>query len=344
MGRNLSAAQARQQNNRTGDGRYAEGSHGEPDVDLTDSGQVESAHDRWQRRLNELADGGYTPAVATRASVPPATTVDRERWWDEHFATGEYHHDDGAHPKMPDDYTPGRTGGLAMSGHRRTHRMRYEGSGVTLRMPSASAIRRFQSEGNDTFDVPVTVETQDGRQVSGWVRMSGSDRSWDASALGFKGDDQVSVSEAVTAVMEARRPSVGLAMAGDLLARHRQRMAERGVESRPVASTWIRGLAYDDDSETMVMETDRKSYGFGVDRETYDAVATSHSPGAAFTKLVRNRGVGVEVNQCGQCSRYYSTDGHSCPREAGPRQESDPWAEQARSRVLALAGRPNRTA
>lgn len=282
--------------------------------------------------------------MATRASIPPATTRDRERWWDEHFATGEYHHDDGAYPKMPDDYTPGRTGGLAMSGHRRTHRMRYEGSGVTLRMPSASAIRRFQSEGNDTFDVPVTVETHDGRQVSGWVRMSGSGRNWEASALGFKGEDQVQVSEAVSAVMESRRPSVGLAQAGDLLARHRRRVAERGVESRPVTSTWIKGLAYNDSDETMVMETDKKSYGFGVDRDTFDAVATSHSPGAAFTQLVRNRGVGVEVNQCDTCSRYYRTTGHSCPREAGARRQTDPWAQQARARTLELAGRSDRSA
>jgi hypothetical protein len=72
---------------------------------------------------------------------------------------------------MPDDNTPSMHTGQATSGHRRTHRMNYGNKDIQLRMPSATAIRRFsQDKGNPTFDVPVSVSVKGGAPVQGWVR------------------------------------------------------------------------------------------------------------------------------------------------------------------------------
>jgi hypothetical protein len=58
------------------------------------------------RRREELLGAGYLPAIATRASVDPATAEGREQWWDEHFAGGEYAHEGGIFPNMPDYSSP----------------------------------------------------------------------------------------------------------------------------------------------------------------------------------------------------------------------------------------------
>ena len=83
---------------------------------------------------------------------------------------------------MPDDFTPKKTAGQSLSGHRRTHRMAYSdhAGGFTLRMPSATSIKAFEKETGGTFDVPVSARDAAGRTVAGWVRVTRHRGGWAA--------------------------------------------------------------------------------------------------------------------------------------------------------------------
>ncbi len=60
--------------------------------------------------------------------------------------------------------TPAMTSGKSLDGSHRSHRIQYSGNGVELRMPSATAIKRFSAEnGKRTFDVPVEIEHGGGK-------------------------------------------------------------------------------------------------------------------------------------------------------------------------------------
>ena len=336
---NTSSAWAARQAARDVDGKYSEMGHAEPSLELPASAPTSN----WARRREELSGAGYLPAIATRASIDPATAEYREQWWDEHFAGGEYAHQDGTFPKMPDDNSPSMGLGGALSGHRRTYRKAYTGGGTTLRMPSAASIRRFASDPkNRTFDIPVALTAPDGSQVSGWVRVSGAGHTWDAHALGFVGTDQHAVGEAVASVLEARRPEAALAAAGDLIAKHKARVAQQGVVPAPVKSSWIQGMAFDGATSTMVMTTNGRQYGYAVDREEFEAVRDSYSPGRVFGRLIKNTGRRVEINDCPRCGRFYSTATHTCPPDQGKRLGSDPYAAATRQRAASVLGKPAR--
>ncbi len=123
--------------------------------------------------------GNYVLAVAVRGGPDPRHAHGRATWWGAHFRTAEYGGGTpagqvGEYPQMPDDFTPKRTLGQALSGHRRTHRMAYinKAGGYTLRMPSATSIKAFDRQTGGTFDVPVSARDAAGRSVSGWVRVT----------------------------------------------------------------------------------------------------------------------------------------------------------------------------
>src|SRR5699024_3666617 len=64
-------------------------------------------------RREALANAGYVPGVATTAVAAPEVTDRRDEWWETHFIQAE-HDNTGGYPKMPDDYTPTRSGGHAL--------------------------------------------------------------------------------------------------------------------------------------------------------------------------------------------------------------------------------------
>lgn len=282
-------------------GQWSSREHGESSVVLD---AAPSPADVAAERLAAITDMGYVPAVAMRTSLDPASTAQRAAWWDDHFASAEYGHDAGAYRQMPDDYTPGRTGGQSLTGHRRTHRMCYSGSGISVRMPSATSVRRFSTEQPGTFDVPVSAEL-DGATVQGWVRVTRTGDRFHTSALGFPGGSDAHVAEAVSAVLEARRPSMALREAGDLLERRRARLEAAGTPLQPVNSSWIASVGYEDESSTMVVATKRgDTYGYAVDHSTFDRVAGSSSPGRTYNELVKGQADRKQVTRCEACARF----------------------------------------
>jgi hypothetical protein len=275
-------------------------------------------------RHQALVVAGYVPAVAT-PGLDPATTKGIDQWWGDHFVTAEYRASGEGFPQMPDDFTPGMGVGHSLSGHRRTHRVKYRGEDLALRMPSAAAVKRFAlNSGDTTFDVPVGAAFPDpsGAEqfTSGWVRVTkGAGGRWTAVGMGFPAGGDEAVAEAVSAVVEARRPSFALRDAGSLIERHRARLAAQGAPLQPVSSQWISAIGYDAASGVMATQTaNGHVYGHLVSKARFNAVAEARSPGAMFNRVIKGS-ERMEVARCEGCGRFYSSDApHSCPTPAAP--------------------------
>ncbi len=301
-------------------GQWATAAHAESGLALLPSSlSPQQAAERHQA----LLDAGYVPAVVT-PGLDPATTAGIDQWWGDHFVTAEYRASGEGFAQMPDDATPGMSDGNALSGRRRTHRVRYRGQDVQLRMPSAAAIKRFAAQsGEGTFDVPVGAQYPDASgvesQVQGWVRVTRSPGGrWSAVGLGFAGESEA-VAEGVSAILEARRPSFALRDAGSLITRHRERLAAQGAPLQSVTSQWISAVGYDEASGVMATQTANGNiYGHLVSKARAQAVAEAASPGAMFNRLVKGSDR-VEVSNCPSCGRFFSaSSAHTCPTPAGP--------------------------
>lgn len=274
-------------------------------------------------RHRALLDAGYVPAVAT-PGLDPATTAGIDQWWSDHFVTAEYRATGEGFAQMPDDFTPAMSDGNALSGKRRTHRVRYRGEDVQLRMPSASAIKRFTAtSGETTFDVPVGAEYPDAggvpQTVQGWVRVTRSPGGrWTTVGMGFAGEGEA-VAEGVSAILEARRPSFALRDAGSLIERHRARLAAQGAPMQAVSSQWISAVGYDEASGVMATQTAAgRVYGHLVSKARYEAVAAAASPGAMFNRLVKGS-EHAQVSNCPACGRFFAASApHTCPAPAAP--------------------------
>lgn len=286
---------------------------------------------------------GYALA-ASKAEVS-ATTMASSRdarstagiadWWGEHFMSAAYASDSGRQiPVMSDDWRPDgvqRKAGRALSGNRRVHRMRYEGAGVAVRMPSASMIKAFSKQnGGNAFDVPVEVtNTHTGSTITAHVRVTNNGGgSWTATGLGFKdGRDQAVVSEAVASVLEARHPRSALMSCSDLHAKYASRKAAEGVVPRRVNSSWIGSTSYDSSNGISFIETkDGRVYGKRASASMHqNAYSTrGQGPGEGWNKFLR-RAESVESAKCGVCGRFYVVSaGHSCTGWQRARRTAEP--------------------
>lgn len=289
------------------------------------------------KRRAQLETHGYVPAAISAAVASPKTTARIDDWWDQEFLTAEYTTDDVAVPQMPQDYTPGRTAGRSITGRRRTHRMRYEiGAGVTVRMPSRTAINRFMNEsGSDTVDVPVAAEAPGAPAIQGWVRITRlAPGKFSAEGLGMNGKTEVIVAESVSAAMEGRSAQRSLNSYADMVARRQERIAAMGLESTQVASSWIEGVAYDEKNGIMYSNmASGRSYAHRVQKETYQKLVNATSPGAVFNKEIKGKAERVDlVDRCDKCGRFMAVSApqHICPKE---QQKTD----QIRSNRLAAA-------
>lgn len=299
----------------------------------------------WADRGAALADEGYVPAVAHGTVMEARSRSKPAVWWSHHCASGEWNVPSGDYPKLPDDNTPGMHGGSALSGHRRTHRMRYHFNGVDVRMPSKTAIRRFASEGpHRTFDVPYSVTDDKGVSYSGWMRVSGPQAGlWDVQPLGTNSRNVQQLAKArevVHATLEGRRPEMDVSDAAAILRHARRERAAAGVQVAPTKedSSWIKKVGYGDNTGVMVIETDRQAYGFRVDPKLYAELRDSHSPGRTFNYEVKGKKAGVKVEQCGSCQRYTADmAAHRCPITTGSR-ESEPslFSTDAKGRAQRL--------
>lgn len=291
-------------------------------------------------RHEALLAAGYVRPIAFGSVGDPGRADGgirhgRARWWDAEKAAGEYGREGGDFPQMPDNYTPSRTGGLGTDGLRRTHRMAYSGAGVTLRMPSATSIKRFQEENGGTFVVPVTATYPPDRDITGWVKLTRHGSGWTASGGGFPDGADEQVAEAVACVLEARRPTTALRAAGDMLDRRRQRIAAEGTTFRAMDSTFIQSAAYDQATGTLgVQMPGDRIYGYAVSPATARAFATSASIGGAYNELIKNRMPRREVQRCARCSRF-TVEGnvHRCPgsHNPAPTRTSPAYTQSARA-------------
>lgn len=324
---------------RTG-GQWTATAHGASSVALgtepPDSISADRAVLAARRRRLANRQTGYVEATAVRTGENPRMAGEPATWWDTHFVTAEYGAAGGDYRQMPDDFTPRGTGGHALSGRRRTHRMAYrspDGS-FAIRMPSATSVKAFEQQTGSTFDVPVSAVSADGRTVSGWVRVTRSGNTWAVTELGEFGPSGVEVSEAVSCILEARRPTRALAQAGDLRRRRADRVAANGVTVVPVSSGFIDTIAYDKGSGLMGVTIRGKTYGYQVPESAFDAVRGDRSPGRAYNKLVKGR-PRMAVCKCPQCGRFSSaTIPHACP--LGHRERSgNRFAHNDAARVAA---------
>ena len=306
-------------------GEWAVAARGESGTRLCAASPVGLTAEEASERHQALLDAGYVPAVAT-GGLNPDSTAHLEQWWGDHFVTAEYRASGEGFAQMPDDNTPGMTGGNALSGNRRTHRVKYHGEDVTLRMPSATAIKRFAAGTDETtFDVPVGGQYPDAngadQLVSGWVRVTKSPNgNWTAVGMGFPAGGDEAVAEGVASILEARRPSHALRDAGSLIAKHRARLAAQGAPLQAMSSQWISAVGYDDASGVMATQTaNGHIYGHLVSKARFGAVAQAPSPGSMFNKLVKGS-ERVEVANCPACGRFFSaTNQHSCPTPSAPK-------------------------
>lgn len=295
-----------------------------------------------QRRAQLIEEGGFVPATSGFSIGHSTRTTDGiEQWWDDHFTRAEQApKEGGTYLQMPDDYTPARTGGRSLSRKRRTHRMLYQGAGVAVRMPSATAIKRFSKENKyATFDVPVQVEGRGGQTYSGYVRVTqnGPD-SWTTEALGVPPRAAWKVSESVNAVLESRRPSMALATVGDLLERRRERFSKAGAPLGAVEnSTFIRGAGYNRASGEMVVTLGKRTYGYKVPEEAYQRLARSYSPGHLYNSIVKGS-PRVPVAKCGTCSRWFNeATKHTCMGHKARTRTVKPYNSRVRAYVLEKA-------
>ncbi len=276
-------------------------------------------------REEALLAGEHVPAIFT-------TDPDSGRigdWWDAHSSVAEWAGEGAAFPKMPGDWTTNHTPRRADSGLRRTHRIRYSSNGFSLRMPSAASIHRFAAINRGAFDIPVEATNAEGRTVTAWVRtVQHQPGSWSVSGLGFGGVTDAQVSEGVASVLEARRPSFALRRAGDLIEKHRQRVADEGTRLRGLRSGWISAVGYSDTDGLLVMRTrattdthgnpvPAKAYGSMVSRETFEELKTSDRPGTIYNLMVKGS-PGQMVRTCPTCSRVFpAARAHTCPAAVG---------------------------
>lgn len=314
-----------------------EGATVHPLVQPVDADQVRAdlAH-----RVEELRAHGYAPAAVVDDPFDPARTSRRDEWWQASFALAEHARGGGYHV-MPDDYTPGMTEGQSLTGHRRTHRMKYEGGGAVLRMPSATAIKRYADDiDGATFDVPVEAHTPAGT-MHGYVRVTrGKNGLWLVESPELGRDEQGRptvtdpatgqarlatpreiarsqyVTEAVNAVLESRRPSLALKEVGDLMARRRERRAQLGETLvTPDQSGVVKGVAYSAATQATLVRLGNRVYAY-ADTSPQDAsrLLRNYSPGRVYNQHFKNRKPSIRVEQCPDCRRYaLTTIEHRCP-------------------------------
>ncbi|MGP5049293.1 hypothetical protein [Glutamicibacter ardleyensis] len=270
------------------------------------------------KRAEMLASKGYVPAVATQQMQ----ANDARDWWDKHETLGEYGERNRSVMRMPNNATPNKTPGRGDGGTRMTHRRTYEGGGESIKMPSVTSIRRTSSENNDaTLAVPVLYKDANGNNVECDVHVTKTaPGQWHVTAKGVDDPKQAArIAETVQASLEARRIS-GALVGVDWDERRRQRHAAEGTVLHPVpnSSKFVTGMAYNNADGLLVMQMGKKQYGYHVDRNVYEQLLQSTSPGKVYNELVKKQaranGGRVAVQQCDQCKRFTSAnEQHRCP-------------------------------
>ena len=303
-------------------GQFAGHTHGTGDVVLG-----------FARRAELLEGAGYVPAIVIPSTSDPRSSTRAREWWDRARISAEY----GTGIPQMQDLVDGPV-----------QRRAYGNDRIKLRMPAVSAIRAAAAANPGTFDIPVSMSLGGAKPVQGWVRATpGPGGAWDIATLGGDGPAAAELAEAVTAVLESRRPTLALAQAGNLLESRARRMAEKrrtaaseGVLMKGVNSSFISEVGYDPASETLATRIGARIYGHRVPREVFEVMKEAENPGIAFNRLVRGRSQGVAVTQCPSCRRFHSPlSEHACPEEISPSGAAAPANPKARREAMMAAFR-----
>lgn len=253
-------------------------------------------------RLEAIRGTDIVPAAAGMRTAAAEQNIDE--WHDLSFVTAEH----GVVPKMPDDFTPHMTGGQALTGHRRAHRIKYEGAGVELRMYSATNIRAYALEsGNKTFDIPVSAEYPGGT-VQGWLRVTPQGKgAWGVAGLGMDEKSAAYVAEAAAAVLESRTPSVALGRVKDLMVERKKRFAQSGVAVELVPtekSGFIAGVGYHKESGNIIVQMSGRAYRYKAGVDKFNMLLKATSPGHVYNALKKGSESRSPVVRCATCDKW----------------------------------------
>lgn len=312
-------ALARLNAHRRANGEFGNQPHSDPEHDVPASGTPMTTPEILAQRIEQLRETGYVSAGAVPDMFDPSTTKRIDAWWQSSFALTEQARG-GGHHLMPDDYTPGMGAGRSLGGNRRTHRMKYEGAGVTLRMPSVTSVKRYSKDiKGATFDIPVEASTPAGN-VQGFVRVTpGANGSWEVEALGLEGQPQIAgyLSESVRATLEGRRPSMALKEVADLAERRRERLIAEGARmyEPKQKSSVVKAVGYSREAGEMYVQLGRRHYAYaGVDPREAGILYRGVSPGKSYNERVKGKYPSLAASECGECGRVTSTaTEHQCP-------------------------------
>lgn len=210
-------------------------------------------------------------------------------------------------------------------------RRTYAGKDYSITMPSNAAVHRFArtvaertGDENRPFEMPMEYTGPNGKTVMTAARITKRGRRFEVQLPeGFDPKKKAQVSEALRANLESRKPSVSEDRARDLVKRYRERAARSGVETRAVASSFIKEIGYNEDSgrAMVIMQKGSKptpngAYEYKITPSEWRTFVESESVGKGYHAAIRGRGhesIG-KVAQCETCHRYYgvATD-HECP-------------------------------
>lgn len=278
---------------------------------------------RMLERRAQLETDGYVAAVASYSQGTSARSAENIEGW---YAQARRNAGvNTGYTLLPEDWAPaGVTAavGKSVGGRRRIDRINYEGGGLAVRMYRASTIKRFAKAHGGTFEFPIEIEGTAGRSMIGHVRVTQNEPGkWTVEPLGFPANVSWRASEAVASILEARRPSHALRDAGDLLAKHRERIASAGtiLQEDASGSSFVKAMGYNRASQEMTIQLGERTYGYHVDEEIYEAVQQASSVGARYNELVKNHAERIPVDQCTSCKRWFNADrGHQCRAHKKP--------------------------
>lgn len=280
-----------------------------------------------QRSHAVLAGLDYVPPASQPSATDPRTAAGIERWHAQARATAEYDTSNDAVALMPDDFGSA-TEGRSFRALRRTPRRLYtSGDGdLAVRMYATSRIRAYAAENGEgvPFDVPVEIKVGD-RTVSGHVRVVPHGRgTYTAQPLNFPADVSTDAANAVTAILEARRPTRALKERADIAARHRAMLESAGVMLKPVErSSFITRVGYNRAAQQAVVEIDStlgptKYLYEGITPDEWSSFRRAESIGAAYNGIVKRRhgvarGSIRELATCPSCQAVHVADrAHTC--------------------------------
>jgi hypothetical protein len=323
-----------------------------------------------QSRKEALWEGRQVSA-AYITSAPDSPDQYWKQWYGNVAEWGDV--TDAGYPKMPDDYTPRMTLGQSTTGHRRTHRMKYTApDGFQIRMPSATAVRRFAVDNSyttesgekrcRTFEMPVSVIVPSDPPREALVSMRctwNGPGSWHVEPpVGEAMFGQTA--EAVAAVLEARRPSLALREHGNLNAQHMERIrsAGRPILTPSTRSSFISGVSVLGKRDTIVTRIRDKHgreriYGYEMPEGTpqmrdafiqrmlgRDIDPVTKQPrehiGVVYNRELKGRQQRVEVSLCPRCQCVYETGrGHKCRiRTRRPAQRMESMSDRERRAAM----------